>query len=193
LIGVQPGANDPQIREWGAERYARVADALLGEAGGSVAILGGEAERATGERMARAMQSPSFLLSGQLSLRRALALIGLCDLWIGNDSGLLHAAVAQRVPSVGLYGPNKVARWGYDTPRHRSLAVFPATPATDDAAVRRCLDAITEDMVLEAAREVLHSAEGTCGNAQPPENGRRPSPYYARCDLSTAPAPVRRR
>src|SRR5579871_2679817 len=31
LIGIQPGANDPYIREWGAEHYAGVADTLAGE------------------------------------------------------------------------------------------------------------------------------------------------------------------
>ena len=155
LIGVQPGANDPMIREWGAARYARVADALTAETGGSVVIIGGNEERQTADEMAGRMKSPVISLVGRLQLREALAVIGQCDLWLGNDSGLLHAAVSQRVPSVGIFGPNKVARWGYDTPRHRSLVVFPERPAKNDLEIRRCIDAIPESLLLETARQVL--------------------------------------
>ena len=155
LIGIQPGANDPLIREWGAAKYARVADALIAETGGSVVIMGGGDERQTADEMADRMKRPAISLVGSLPLREALAVIGQCDLWLGNDSGLLHAAVSQRVPSVGIFGPNKVARWGYDTPRHRSLVVFPERPAKNDLEIRRCLDAIPESLLLETARQVL--------------------------------------
>lgn len=155
LIGIQPGSNDAPIREWGATRYARVADALVDETGGQVVLMGGKGEEETAQAMADAMRHPAVNLVGTLPLREALTAIGQCDLWLGNDTGLLHAAVAQRVASVGLFGPNKVVRWGYETPRHRSLVAFPERPASDDAEVRRCLDAISEDQVLEAAREVL--------------------------------------
>ena len=168
LIAVQPGANDPQIREWGAARYARVADALAAETGGSVIIMGGREEQATADEMADKMKTPAISLVGRLQLREALAVIGQCDLWLGNDSGLLHAAVSQRVPSVGIFGPNKVARWGYDTPRHRSLVVFPERPAKNDLEIRRCIDAIPESLLLETARQVL------CPDAQETEPDRLP-------------------
>ena len=155
LIGVQPGSNDAPIWEWGAARYARVVDALIEETGGQVVLMGGRGEEETARAMADAMRHPAINMVGALPLREALATIGQCDLWLSNDTGLLHAAVAQRVASVGLFGPNKVVRWGYETPRHRSLVVFPERPANDDAEVRRCLDAISETQVLEAAREVL--------------------------------------
>jgi len=160
LLAFQPGANDASIRAWGADRYASVADTLLRETGGAGLMLGGAGERGAADRMAAAARCPLIDLVGKLDLRNALAVIGLADLWVGNDSGLLHAAVAQRVPSVGLFGPNKVARWGYDAPRHRSLVVFPDRPAHRDSEVRRCLDAISEEQVLEAARSVMGTAVG---------------------------------
>ncbi len=183
LIGIQPGANDPNIREWGAERFAQVADALIEETGGTAALIGGAGEMAAAERMARTMRHPALNLTGTLSLRAALSVIGQCDLWLGNDTGLLHAAVAQRVASVGLFGPNKVVRWGYDAPRHRSLVVFPNQPAQDDATVRACLDAITEEMVLQAARDALcqpkpEAVEAAVGDWSAEQAEARP-PYFA--------------
>ncbi len=150
IVGIQPGANDADIREWGADRYALVADKLIAETGCRIVIMGGSAEIETSSRMQSAMRNPSLNLTGKLKLRTALAAIGLCDYWIGNDTGLLHAAVSQGVPSVGLFGPNKVVRWGYDTKIHRSIVHFPESPALDDSAVRACLDAITEEQVLES-------------------------------------------
>lgn len=204
VIGVQPGANDPYIREWGAERYAAVADTLSRETGAAILLMGGKAERKSADRMADAMkQRPGCVkpinLAGELKLRDALATIGLCSLWLGNDTGLLHCAVAQRVASVGIFGPNKIVRWGYDAPRHRSLVSFPATPARDDASVRRSLDAISEEEVLQTAREVLnevrtsHAAPGNIPSSQAPAIAER-APYFAATLLpAIASGQVRRR
>jgi len=182
LIGVQPGSNDAPIREWGAERFAHVARTLAAETGGQVVLMGGEGERETADRTARALRTASIDIVGKLPLREALAAIGQCDLWLSNDTGLLHAAVAQRVASVGLFGPNKVVRWGYDAPRHRSVVVFPDVPAKDDAAVRRCLDAITEESVLDTARAVLNQPKEEKTTEELlslPDAVRTPAPYYA--------------
>lgn len=197
LIGVQPGANDAPIRAWGAERYARVADALASETGGAIVIMGGAGEEAEGERMARALRHRPINLVGKLKLREALAVIGQCGLWLGNDTGLLHAAVAQRVASVGLFGPNKALRWGYDTPRHRSLVAFPERPAQDDSTVRLCLDAISEAQVLETARAVFHAPRIEPGETSPSAhngNGRpAESPYFKAAPALKSLLPGRRR
>lgn len=43
-------------------------------------------------------------LVGKLSLEESLALISVADLFVGIDSGLLHAAISFRVPAVGIWG-----------------------------------------------------------------------------------------
>lgn len=197
LIGVQPGANDPYIREWGAERYASAAGKLADEMGARVIIMGGKAERETSERMAAAMKTSPINLVGEQSLRDALSTIGLCSLWLGNDTGLLHCAVAQRVASVGIFGPNKAVRWGYDSPRHRSLVFFPETPARDDDAVRRSLDAISEEDVLETARAVLtapniDTVDAACVHAVQTGTAAR-APYFAATLSPAGAGPIRRR
>lgn len=197
IIGVQPGANDPYIREWGAERYASAADKLAHEMGACVILMGGGGERESAARMAATMKLDPINLVGELTLRNALSTIGLCTLWMGNDTGLLHCAVAQRVASVGIFGPNKVVRWGYESPRHRSLVSFPDTPAKDDASVRKCLDAITEQEVLNAVhavlsapvRETVDSASPSTVSAGSPAR----APYFAATLSPAVAGAVRRR
>ena len=43
-------------------------------------------------------------LMGRLSLEESFALISQADLFVGIDSGLLHAAISFRVPAVGIWG-----------------------------------------------------------------------------------------
>lgn len=155
LVGMQPGAHDPQVREWGAAKFAAAADALFRKRGAQVVLLGSREERAVSEQVASAMKSKPIVLTGETNLRQALAIISRCSLWIGNDGGLLHAAVALGPATVGIFGPTKAARWGYDAPRHRTITVLPEKPASDPQTIRLCLDAISIDTVLEAAIDVL--------------------------------------
>ncbi|MDE2207730.1 MAG: glycosyltransferase family 9 protein, partial [Armatimonadetes bacterium] len=140
VLGMQPGSNDPAVRAWGVPRYAEAADTIAADLGARVVLLGGAAERQTADQVERAMKTGCINMVGELSLRESLALIGVCTGWIGNDTGLLHAAVAHRVPSVGIFGPTKVVRWGYNTVKHRSVAVFNGGAAASD--IRECLNAI---------------------------------------------------
>ncbi len=202
-IGLQPGANDPYIREWGAEKFARVAEELRKEVDGDIVLMGGKSELPTSERTEAALLAipgakAPINLGGKLGLRDALATIGLCGVWLGNDTGLLHCAVAQRVASIGVFGPNKVVRWGYDAPRHRSIVSFPSVPARDDEAVRRALDAISVDEVLAAAREVMREpridAPDLASPLSVPTGAPARAPYYAATlQPAVAASPVRRR
>lgn len=48
----------------------------------------------------------------------AAAALSLCDFYIGNDSGLMHAAAAAGIPTLGLFGPSYphlYAPWGEHT------------------------------------------------------------------------------
>ena len=156
FIGMQPGANDPYVREWGAEHYALVGDRLSEKYGARVVLFGTDTERKAAEAVEATMRHKPLMLAGKTKLREAMALISCCDLWIGNDGGLLHLAAGVGLPTVGIFGPTKFARWHYDGTRHRSLAshVPPGVKVTDDA-IRAGLDAITPDRVERAALELL--------------------------------------
>ena len=39
------------------------------------------------------------------SLTNTAAYLKCCNLFIGNDSGMMHLAVASKIPTIGLFGP----------------------------------------------------------------------------------------
>ena len=50
-------------------------------------------------------------MAGKLTPREAAAVIGECDLCVGNDTFGLHAAVAAGTPSVVIMGGGDYPRW----------------------------------------------------------------------------------
>jgi ADP-heptose:LPS heptosyltransferase len=46
-----------------------------------------------------------------LGLRQLMAVLTHASLYVGNDGGILHTAVALRVPTVGIFGPTDKAVW----------------------------------------------------------------------------------
>jgi len=163
LVGMQPGAHDPEVREWGAAKFAAVADRISAEYNASVVFLGSKEERPVSEEAASHASFKPLILTGETSLRQALGVISLCRLWVGNDGGLLHAAVALCPASVGIFGPTKAKRWGYDTPIHRTVVKFAENGGSDAKTIRECLDAIAPDEVYSEAASVLRSEIGKGG------------------------------
>jgi heptosyltransferase I len=114
VIGVVP-ASSKRGKDWPAERYPALVDALAEQFSAQVVLLGGPGEheqqvaRATVEH---ARHRPIFGLGD--SIRRLVWLIDGCSLIIAPDTGPVHIARALEVPVVGLYGytnPWRVGPW----------------------------------------------------------------------------------
>lgn len=106
------GASHPE-KEWAADRWATVCDALV-ERWGLVPVLAGgfsERERATErEIIARTRYRPHSTLG--IPLRDLVMLLDASDLVISLDTGPLHMAVALDRPVVSLMGYNNPKRVG---------------------------------------------------------------------------------
>lgn len=112
-------ATSKRVKEWSAERWARVAEGLHGTWGYEVMIVGGEspAEVALARAIAGTARVP--VRDGRRpDLRRLLWLLDGAALVVGLDTGPYHMAVALGVPAVGLFGYLDPARVG---PTHRFL------------------------------------------------------------------------
>jgi heptosyltransferase-2 len=104
LIGLNPGAAFGPAKRWLPERFAALADRLMGALNADVLIFGSSEERPLAEEIAGAMKHTPTVLAGGTSLRQLLALMAQCRLIVTNDSGPMHLAAALGVPLVAIFG-----------------------------------------------------------------------------------------
>jgi len=125
LVGFQPGASLERKR-WDAPRFAKVADALVQQNSFlRIALIGGPDEQDAAEEMRShccpETQARIISFAGNCDLRGSLALVSQLSLFIGNDTAIMHSAVALGVPTVALFGPTNPRKWGNYGPCHRVL------------------------------------------------------------------------
>lgn len=106
------GTSKPQ-KEWPAERYAAVMDALAESHGARSIVVGAPSPRETAvaEAIGRAAAHPPLDLRAW-DLRRVVYLLSHADVLVSPDTGPLHIGVALGTPTVGLMGYTNPKRYG---------------------------------------------------------------------------------
>lgn len=106
LIGIHAGgAWLGGLKRWPPQRFAALADRLCKQWDARVLLLGSPGEAALAATIVAAMRHTPIDATGGIPLLTSLAVIAACDLFVGDDSGLLHAAAALGTPYVGIFGP----------------------------------------------------------------------------------------
>ena len=155
ILAVSPAAAYGSAKAWPPERFREVIR-RWGEShpGAAVLLLGTAGEGPGIAAIAAGLTGRIVNLAGNLSLRRSIAVLSRCRLFIGNDSGMMHVAAALGVPLVAVFGPTEPGRTAPLAGRFRLLH-----HGADCAPCRRrrcptdhrCMTAIGVDEVLAAA------------------------------------------
>ncbi len=179
LLAFHPGSGGySTARRWAPERFAQLADSLFHDVGGQLLLLGGPEEVELHQQIIASMQSemPVRSLAGRGNIKVATAVLELVDLFVGNDAGLMHLAVAVGTPTVAIFGLSNFKAWGPytgDAPGKRAIVVhldLPCMPCfyrghllgtPEGCATRDCLAQLGVDPVAVAARRMLREA-GAC-------------------------------
>jgi len=147
-----------QEKNWHAEGYARVLEALEREHGLQPLLVGGPSrvERQMADQILRITQARPLDLVGD-DLRRLVWLLDGSALVISPDTGPLHIARALDVPVVGLYGYTNPKRTG-PYRRYQDLVVdgyaefpgeaYPVTPGYRSGMNRVTVEAVLEKISL---------------------------------------------
>jgi lipopolysaccharide heptosyltransferase II len=162
--GTNPGMDLPEKR-WPPERFAALADRLVREEGVTVAVIGGPSDRSACAAMRDAMKSPFVDLTGDTPFAERAAFLERCALFVGNDSGPMHLAVATGCPVVAIFGPTDPGLYG---PYHaRAIVVRHALPCSPCFVHghyppcpnnHACMERLRVDDVYEACHELLSGA-----------------------------------
>ncbi|NUO07483.1 MAG: glycosyltransferase family 9 protein [Candidatus Brocadia sp.] len=105
FITVHPGAkHDGQYRMWPLEKYSQLIRKIITRHKAIVILIGSKAETAIASVISSTVQSRNLInTAGQTTIPQMAALISNSNLFIGNDSGPLHIAIALKVPSLGIF------------------------------------------------------------------------------------------
>jgi ADP-heptose:LPS heptosyltransferase len=171
VVAIHPGTGSySPIRRWHPEGFAAVGDALVAD-GLVPALIAGPDEEPLAQQVAQGMAAHAAIVSGVPTPRHLAALLSRCRLFVGNDSGVMHLAVAAGIPVVAVFGPSNHLAWGpYDPSGGRSRVVRLGLPCSPCLYVgqslgnrygcgdERCLKDLPPGMVIAAARELLAKA-----------------------------------
>src|SRR3989338_2018305 len=114
VVGFGVGAAESaKSRMWPKERFAEVADYLIKRYKAKIILIGNNEEKNFTNELQNLIENKnnSFNAAGLINAREMFCLISLCKLFIGNDSGPMHAAAAQGVKTIGLFGCNLPVRF----------------------------------------------------------------------------------
>lgn len=163
ILAVGPGA-DWMGKRWPADRYSRVAAALLNDetgplANGRLLIVGEEADRDLAHTIRLAVARDRVIeAQGKLTRLQTAAALRHAGLYVGGDVIWTHLAVAAGAPAIGVFGPSdetRVGPWGGVSVRGpRTLEEFKALDPRLNQAIQHMLD-LPAERVMKAAKKLL--------------------------------------
>ncbi len=160
VMGINPGATGGTAKKWIKERYAQLARMLAETYKTKVLIFGGSADRELGEEINGLSNGNCLNVAGVTSLGQAFALISCLDLFVTNDSGLMHAAAAFDIPQAAVIGSTDIRA----TAPFSSNAVIVREPVACSPCCKPhcpidhiCMTGISVDRVYDTCRDILDS------------------------------------
>lgn len=154
LIAIAPAAAFGPAKEWPPEQYATLIDLLAARGHAECVLVGTPAERERCDRIASLSRSGAIVTAGETGIGDLIALLSLCDGFVGNDSGPMHLAGALGIPTVAIFGSTNPARTGPLGPRVQVIYQPPPCSPCLDRTCRfghyDCLKRITPETVLAA-------------------------------------------
>jgi len=106
IVGLNPGAAYGPAKRWPAEKYGKLAELVCARTGAIVLVFGTDADNAAAATIAAAVSDDRLVvdLTGKTDLATAMAYIDQCDVFVTNDSGLMHVAAALQTQTVAIFG-----------------------------------------------------------------------------------------
>ncbi len=112
LLGFHPGSSLERgmiLKRWKDGKFAELGKKLIEKFEVKILIFGGKEEDKLKEDIKKLIGKGSYTVS-DISLLDTAALIEKCKIFVSNDSGLMHIAVAMNVKTVALFGPSDPQR-----------------------------------------------------------------------------------
>ncbi len=157
LVGVNAGGGW-YTKRWGLDRFADLADRLIGEYGANVLLVWGPGQLPEAEKI-RSLMRRRVLIPPATTLKQLGALLNRCTCVISNDSGPMHIAAAVGTPVLGIYGPTSPLLQGPFGDKHVTVSKQGlrclGCNLTKCPIGHPCMLELSVDDVMEGVRQLL--------------------------------------
>ncbi|NUN10612.1 MAG: glycosyltransferase family 9 protein [Ignavibacteriaceae bacterium] len=142
LIGLHVGAGKPP-NVWDAGNFSTLINVLISRYGASVYLTGSSADEQQLNLVKNRLTTDVPVYKNR-SITSLAAMISESDLFITNDTGIMHVAGATLVPQISLFGPTNPDNW--------------APPGENKINLRKTdkINDITVDDVLQVCERILN-------------------------------------
>ncbi|AFN74890.1 ADP-heptose:LPS heptosyltransferase II, putative [Melioribacter roseus P3M-2] len=173
IIGFHPGCStlkNHANRRWSPEKFARLAKEFIYKRKARVLIFGGPEERELKEEIIKHSGNENIIAVETDSLIHTAAVMKRCNLFVTNDSSLMHVASALQLKVVALIGPtnpNYIRPWKTE---HRIASLNlecspcfyyspkPLSCGRNDVKFK-CIKELPVELVYKLSEELLRSGK----------------------------------
>ncbi len=166
VITIHPGASKLE-RAWHAERFGILCQHLIKAYSVKIILLGTDEEKLLLEKISSFSSSAYISIAVKLDLREIIQLLKKSQLFVGNDSGLLHMASLAGTPVIGIFGPGQANTTGpfIDTKKQEIVTRdYPCSPCKQrffeecEPSLHQkpeCLESISVKEVFETVQQLV--------------------------------------
>lgn len=173
VIGIHPGCatlKNHIKRRWEPEKFAQLSDELIKKYSAKILIFGGPEEKELKEEVAEKIKSDKAIIIETDSLSKSSAIMKRCNLFVTNDSALMHIASALLLPVVAIIGPTninyihpwktayKIASLNLDCSPCFFYSPKPLSCKRDDVKFK-CIKELTVEKVLAVIESLLSGTD----------------------------------
>ncbi len=109
IIGLHPGATWP-AKMWEWEKFADLADLLRAKLNAQVIVTQGPNDKELVEKISGRTVG-NLLILPVMQLRQLAGVLSQCSVYLTNDAGPMHIAVAVGTKTIGIFGPGEENIW----------------------------------------------------------------------------------
>ncbi len=164
LIGFHPGSatlKNHIKRRWEPEKFAELGKKLIEEKNTKIIIFGGPEEKELKRQIKDLINSEKAFIIESGNLPESAAIMAKCNIFVSNDSSLMHVASALKLKVVAILGPtnphyihpwkteHKIVRLNLDCSPCFIYSPRPLICFREDVLFK-CIKELTVDMVYNA-------------------------------------------
>ena len=169
VIGFHPGCSilkNHEKRRWETAKFAELGRKLIHDYNAKILLFGGGEEVILKEVIFAKINSQNVYSVNAHSLSNSAAVMQMCNLFVTNDSSLMHIAAALKLNVVAIIGPTnknyiypwktnfKIASLDLDCAPCFYYSPKPLTCSRNDLKFK-CIKDLSVDLVYEKAKEFL--------------------------------------